>query len=371
MSTTGRTSGPQGGNSNVVASNLAAQTSLINLAAAKRNGITDAELELIETKITQANPKIDDKDLAKYINQQIENLGLINDSKLDDKSKAYLKKKFIKEKIQIFEPPKNTSYMEQYIRIFFVAYQDKKDDLTKNEYFFNSMIAEVEKISLSSKLNDTDKEYLKEQYIKGREENFDETFRDRYIDDLIDQYVEDVEKVGGREIYFQILKDEKNLKLTPGTLVEVTKNLRGLIDDITKVYNILPDDVQITIQEILYLLMSVVKTVQGLAASLAESLKPVTERLNIYTKLKTQVKIYTSNDKKPDGTAYGPEQLTELNNKAGRLVETLGAFAGLEGDKAKELQTKLQTVNEFAKKVQDFFSAFIDLLRAIFTKITQ
>ena len=52
-------------------------------------------------------------------------------------------------------------------------------------------------------------------------------------------------------------------------------------------------------------------------------------------------------------------------------AELVGIAGGTEGDKAKDQQNQLQETNDFSKKAQDFFSAYIDLLRSMNSKIDQ
>jgi predicted ribosomally synthesized peptide with nif11-like leader len=78
--------------------------------------------------------------------------------------------------------------------------------------------------------------------------------------------------------------------------------------------------------------------------------------------LKLYAKARKLADAELDGVAGGA-------NGREALIESVAANERLEGDKAKGVQTELQSANEFAKKTQDFYSNLIDLLRGMSSKV--
>lgn len=218
--------------------------------------------------------------------------------------------------------------------------------------------------------------------------------RDKFLDDLEERFIPESNINDGLKSYLQrtsgtltadeadrIRKIEKEMiaqgaDIRPGELLKLAKEpaFTALMQETSANFLDASPDVKYTLQDILMTLLDLNQTMQELAAALAGTLKTGTERLNAYTTLMTQVPVWSLDDyKAPDGTSTTDKlnMLGNINAKFANMLEAVRAHKGLEEDKAKKIQTLLQSTKDFSSKISDFFGAFVDLLRGISSTINR
>lgn len=130
-----------------------------------------------------------------------------------------------------------------------------------------------------------------------------------------------------------------------------------------------------TIQRLIASLINLGQALQQAATAYANKLAKVTEKMNAYSKMLGQVPVLLKeninyNNLGNDDTQRS-QTLGNINQKFGNMLEAIRANKGMEEDKAKKIQTIMQTMKDAGQSANDFIGTFIDLLRGISQKIAR
>jgi uncharacterized protein YoxC len=127
-----------------------------------------------------------------------------------------------------------------------------------------------------------------------------------------------------------------------------------------------------TIQRLIKSLIDLGQALQQCATAYANRLAKITEKMNAYSKMLTQVPVVLKDDVNYGGDdKEKSDRRANLNQKYGNMLESVRANKGLEEDKAKKVQTMMQTMKDAGQSVNDFIGSFIDLIRGILQKIAR
>lgn len=156
------------------------------------------------------------------------------------------------------------------------------------------------------------------------------------------------------------------------------------------------DDEIFNVQKLILSLINLAEALKGAATAYADRLAKITEKLNAYAKLMNQIPVVLENDVYQPGTWIDSGSLLDgvfivdeeakkkrsdeekrtlsenratLNQKYGNMLEGARANKDIEQDKAKKIQTIMQTLKDADQSAHDFIGAFIDLFRGISQKI--
>jgi hypothetical protein len=128
-----------------------------------------------------------------------------------------------------------------------------------------------------------------------------------------------------------------------------------------------------SMQRLIATLIDLGQALQQVATAYADRLAKVTDRMTAYSKMMGQIPVLTKDqvnwDKLGSDDQQRSQRLGTLNQKYGAMLETVRTNKGLEEDKAKKIQTIMQTMKDAGQSVNDFIGTFIDLLRGISQKI--
>jgi len=120
----------------------------------------------------------------------------------------------------------------------------------------------------------------------------------------------------------------------------------------------------ITMQELISCLIELGQALQKAAAVYANRLTKVTEKMNVYSKQMTQIPVVLKGD-----VGGSDDDRRNWNSSFSNMLEAVRANKGIEEDKAKKIQTFLQSMKDASQSANDFVGTFIDLLRGISQKI--
>jgi hypothetical protein len=155
-------------------------------------------------------------------------------------------------------------------------------------------------------------------------------------------------------------------------LINSDPQLKGLYDQLVTEFSEKSEEEVFTLAVLIRTLIALSQALQGAATAMAERLSRVTEKLNAYTKLQTQIPILTVGGPMWGGDNQDDrDKRSEINGKFSNMLEAVRANKGMEEDKAKKIQTLLQSMKDAGTAASDFTGTFIDLIRTISTKITQ
>ncbi len=131
------------------------------------------------------------------------------------------------------------------------------------------------------------------------------------------------------------------------------------------------------IQRLMQSLIELIQILQSVAAVAALTLSNDTDAINNYTKALAQISPLTKgqmtfqqggkdgNDAEKNNSAM----MGDANQKLNTMVQYILAYKSQHEDRAKRHQTGISTLKEGSSSIAEFFSSFIDLLRAILQKI--
>ena len=159
--------------------------------------------------------------------------------------------------------------------------------------------------------------------------------------------------------------------------IENDPKLKKLFGEIMENFSEEPPVVQFNMNRVVFILIALCQALQEAASVFADKLTKVTERLTAYSKKLTQVPVVLQSE----GTTFsgiGDNQDQKYKNEAdaralvnqkfGNMLEAIRANKGLDEDKAKKIQTILQTMKDASASSSDFITAFIDLVRGLIFK---
>jgi uncharacterized protein YoxC len=161
-------------------------------------------------------------------------------------------------------------------------------------------------------------------------------------------------------------------KIDINELIKKDPNLKAAFDNLMTIVSdpAMKDPEVFTIQRLIASLIDLGQALQGMATAYAERLSKITEKLTAYSKMMTQIPVILKGDMKFDDDSKTDSELrSNANQKFVNMLETVRANKGLEEDKAKKIQTMLQTMKDASTSTHDFIGSFIDLLRGISQKI--
>ncbi len=124
-------------------------------------------------------------------------------------------------------------------------------------------------------------------------------------------------------------------------------------------------------------LMELNQVLSRVATIYADHLGKITEKLNAYSKLQTQIPVITDGMGFMDDTGDSTkdekirEDRGQINQKFGNMLEAIRANKGIEEDKAKKLNTILQAMKDAGQQASDFMTSFADMWRQVGSKISQ
>lgn len=147
----------------------------------------------------------------------------------------------------------------------------------------------------------------------------------------------------------------KHLKKEVDTLKD--PELKKLFKNVIENSKSLPPEVQFTLEDLLESLISLNKTLQGVAAALASILQSITNELSTLTSKKGLVPTIISDF----GGKISDTDRTNLNQYFNNAIQMLGAFQGLRQDQQKKITTLMQGLQDFQKAVGDLFSSTVEL----------
>jgi len=157
-------------------------------------------------------------------------------------------------------------------------------------------------------------------------------------------------------------------------LIKNDPHLKALFDKLVKAFSEEPDEVKFSISQVVQSLIQLSQALSNAAVAYADRLSKITEKMNAYTKLQTQIPVVLKGGK---DEVYGGDDdksraaRSEANQKFANMLEAVRANKGLEEDKAKKVQTMLQGLKDGGTSSSDFVGSFIDLVRGIGSKIAQ
>jgi hypothetical protein len=156
-------------------------------------------------------------------------------------------------------------------------------------------------------------------------------------------------------------------------LMQNDPSLKTLYEKMVGNYASQPSDNRNIMNRIMRALMELNETLQKVAIAYADNLGKITEKLNGYSKLQIQIPVLTrgkdlfmGGDSDQDRTDRG-----EVNQKFANMLEAIRANKGIEEDKAKKVNTILQSMKDAGQSASDFLTSFADLMRQIGSKICQ
>lgn len=103
------------------------------------------------------------------------------------------------------------------------------------------------------------------------------------------------------------------------------------------------------------------QALNGLSVAYANSLNITSDQMNNYAKLMTQIPVVTKSDIKFDGDDKADaDKRAIFNQKFANMLEALRANKGVEEDKAKKIQTLMQSQKDAGQSFNDLLGSLID-----------
>lgn len=115
------------------------------------------------------------------------------------------------------------------------------------------------------------------------------------------------------------------------------------------------------------------QALQGMATVKADQLNLITTKMSGYSREITQIPVVLSGENVAFSGSESDQNAKRANfNQAfGNMLEAIRANKGLEEDKAKKVQTIMQTMKDASQSFHDFLGTFLDLVRGIASKINR
>jgi|GEM_PF-2737797 len=159
--------------------------------------------------------------------------------------------------------------------------------------------------------------------------------------------------------------------LNPEELIMQDPALKELFNKLTETFVETTKEEKFSIGRVISLLIELSQALQTAATAFAERLSKITEKLNAYTILQTQITVLGKEHAPGNDEKVQSEYISSINAKLSNMLEAIRNYRGMEEDKAKKVQTLLQGLKDGGSSASDFVTAFIDLLRGIGAKINQ
>lgn len=183
-------------------------------------------------------------------------------------------------------------------------------------------------------------------------------------------YVPPADVTAAKEATQKAVKGSSDLSTDLNELLKNDPKLQGIFDNVLNSFTDQPADEVFSIQRVIRALIDLSQALQSAALAESDRLNKVTERLNLYAQMESQLPVITGTSLYPDSDK-GRQDKQDANTRFGTALESLRSNQGLEQDRAKKIQTILQTMKDAGSSVSDYIGSFTDLFRTISSKITQ
>lgn len=151
----------------------------------------------------------------------------------------------------------------------------------------------------------------------------------------------------------------------PQDLVNNDPKLKALFNQVVGNFKNLSNEEAFSVNKVLLSLIDLGQSLQAAATVQANRLEKLTEIMNGYATIQTQIPVLLKKDIADD------RERADVNAKFANMLDGIRATKGIYEDKSKKAQTMLQTLKDSGSQASDFVTEIMRIISGLVKKISQ